>query len=281
MVAVTKWSATSWILVILLALGGLAAGAMVLVRRAGVPAGAIGPNQGSPFTPALVPPEIERARDEATAAAAEPRPVDAETFLAQYWGEEWPRIEAALRGKDGWADFDLSKLPLPPPREVAIPKLREHIAVHSPDKRYSLVQTYMEIGSGSGDLKDRSWIQSKYSPKRELSEADFSAIDATVGPAQQILEASANQIVDAIYDAKVSVFDRGDLTIAPYSTTGGTNVREGKPGLLYSGAWGWEGWGAAMMVLESDVPGFAEMRAENILLIQERNRVLKEIIATF
>lgn len=58
-------------------------------------------------------------------------------------------------------------------------------------------------------------------------------------------------------------------------------MSEGKPGMLYSGAWGSQGWGAAMMVLESDVPGFAEMRAENILLIQERNRVLKETIATF
>ena len=52
-----------------------------------------------------------------------PGPQNAEEFLADYWGADWPRIEAELRKQDGWADYDLKKLPMLMPLEEAMPLL--------------------------------------------------------------------------------------------------------------------------------------------------------------
>lgn len=202
-------------------------------------------------------------------------------FLANFWGADWPRIEAELRKQEGWADFDLSTLPLPPPFEEALPRLREQLAVRTPAQRDSSIESYLEIGTGSGRLEDRQWIQSKYAGLKQLGESEYATILAHVGPAQQVLETSAARIVDAIHEARLRLFDQGERSIAPYSCAGLQNPRENMPGLLSSKGFGWEGWAVSILVLQSDVPGYDEMRAENLELIRERNRQLRQIIATF
>ncbi len=230
-----------------------------------------------PSTPLIAPP-ADVARD---ADPLPPAQENAESFLTDYWGEDWPRIEAELRKMEGWEDYDLKKLPLPVPLDVAIPKLREELAHRTPEQRQSSIESYLEIGKGSGRLEDHQWILARHAQGKTLGEAEFLAIRAHVGPSQQVLEDSAARIIDAIHSVKLNLFDRRDFTLGPYSTAGTVNAREWKPGLLFSISYGYEGWAAGVMVLESDVPGYTELRAENLELIRIRNRELEALIATF
>jgi hypothetical protein len=49
-------------------------------------------------------------------------------------GAEWPRIEKELRKQDGWADYDMKKLPKLMPIEEALPHIRSRL-MWSPAKR--------------------------------------------------------------------------------------------------------------------------------------------------
>ena len=80
--------------------------------------------------------------------------------MSDFWGAEWPRIEKELRKQDGWADYDMKKLPKLMPMEEALPHIRSRL-MWSPAKRQGVFTMFHETGWGSGLLEDRDWIKTK------------------------------------------------------------------------------------------------------------------------
>ena len=225
----------------------------------------------------VVAPTMDARRE---AAAAVPPPHDGEQFMSDFWGAEWPRIEKELRKQDGWADYDMKKLPKLMPVEEALPHIRSRL-MWSPAKRQGVFTMYHETGWGSGLLEDRDWIKTKYANGLELGDAEFAIIDAEIGPAQAKLSECVNRLVDAIAEARMRLFDARDMAIYPFSSAGVRYSREGQKGIVDGTATGHEGWGVTHVVLESDIPNWRELREENLALIAERNRQLRAVLDRF
>ena len=211
-----------------------------------------------------------------------PGPQNAEEFLADYWGADWPRIEAELRKQDGWADYDLKKLPMLMPLEEAMPLLRERLSWGASHLR-QVESQYLEVGLGSGRLEDRAWIQTKYGHGLTLGDAEFATIEAELGPVQARLLESAQRITKAIEEARFRLFDQRDCPLYPYSSAGvhARDRRVNQSGGIDLKSASYEGWCTSVIVLESDVPNWKELREENLALTYERNRQLKAVLDRF
>jgi len=238
---------------------------------------AVEPDKAPPSAAEVVAPALEEPR---TSVEIGPEPVATMQFLSDHFGADWPRIEAEWRKQDGWADFDFNTMRQPPPLEEALQVLRPRMQ-WSPNRRKGAFMMYHETGWGSGLLEDRDWIRTKYANGLDLGDAEFAIIDAEIGPVQAKLDECVNRMLDAIEEARTRLFDARDMAIYPFSSKGVPVAREGKKGFLDGMAISHEGWCVTMMVLESDVPNWSELRAENLALIAERNRQLRAVLDRF
>jgi hypothetical protein len=238
---------------------------------------AVEPDMASHSAVEVVAPALEEPR---TSVELGPEPVPIMQFLSDYFGADWPRIEAEWRKQDGWADYDFNKFPPPPPLEEALQAIRPRMR-WAPHRRKGAFMMYHETGWGSGLLEDRDWIRTKYANGLDLGDAEFAIIDAEIGPVQAKLDECVNRLLDAIEEARMRLFEARDMAIYPFSSKGVPVARDGKKGFLDGMATSHEGWCVTMMVLESDVPNWSELREENLALIAERNRQLRAVLDRF
>lgn len=255
----------------------LAGLAWLFLRQGTAEQVAVEPDRTPPRAAEVVAPALGEPR---TSVEVGPEPVTTMQFLSNHFGADWPRIEAEWRKQDGWADYDFNKLPQPPPLEEALQVLRSRMQ-WSPNRRKGAFQMYHETGWGSGLLEDRDWIRTKYASGLDLGDAEFAMIDAEIGPVQAKLDECVNRMLDAIEEARVRLFEARDMAIYPYSSKGVPVAREGQKGFVDGMATSHEGWCVTVMVLESDVPNWSELREENLALIAERNRQLRAVLDRF
>ena len=243
---------------------GLLVGLWLSVERRAVSAGEA--------TPALVAEAAFLPSESAGhARAPEAAPLDqpaasARAFLAEYYGERWPEIQARMEAKGAKLDVPYT----PHSWEEVEPEFRQ--------------QAVLEEAARARLLKDRAYWTDELSNERlrgafqesgsfELDESQLAELEQVIAPDMFEYETTGQAYCDQLDLHIRAAWEQGRYLRAPFTTVGLSD----KFG-FYSAAMGGNGWSVVLTLEQDDYPDLLALQEEMQASVQRRDRLVHQFL---
>lgn len=197
-------------------------------------------------------------REPLPAAPDPPRPGTARAFLAEYHGERWPELEAAM---------DAAKLPLDQPFEAQTweevePALRAKARLDESMRRK------LENRNWVSPLTNE-WLQATYQLPTDLvlDGAELAELESLVVNEMQALQSADKAYADRLDFNLQAAFEQGEYVAAPFSIKGLSHEMGFFTKAIVSGS-----WAAGIVLRDEECPDVIEVRDEIMRLVKERDR---------